>query len=207
MFQYAISFLWGEGVSESSNCGVAFSAEKFWGGQGKRSAWEPANTCRLAELECLFPTGKPTPHTWPSLRHIQGPLPAEVPKSVHPTRASTSPRWAGAKEQPHVTSQGLVGTQKGSEFWKNQIKQQEKPKQQCPRTFGEIEIRTDCKMMSWYYYYFPRPLYNKKGRFILRRYILQDLEVKCHMRVLSCVWLLATPWTCSLPGSSLHGIF
>lgn len=63
MFQYAISFLWGEGVSESSDCGVAFSAEKFWGGQGKRSAWEPANTCRLAELECLFPTGKPTPHT------------------------------------------------------------------------------------------------------------------------------------------------
>lgn len=42
------------------------------------------------------------------------------------------------------------------------------------------------KMMSRYYYYFPR-LLNKRGSFILRRYTLQDLEAKCHTRVLSCI--------------------
>ena len=94
-FQYAISFWRGEGVSESSDCGVAFSGEKLRGGQGKRSAWEPADTFWLAELERLLPTGKPMPHTYLSLRHNQGPPPWESPESVHPTRASTSPRSWG----------------------------------------------------------------------------------------------------------------
>ena len=30
---------------------------------------------------------------------------------------------------------------------------------------------------------------------------------KVKVKLLSRVWLLATPWTCSLPGSSAHGIF
>lgn len=107
------------GIWRALDCGGSFLSRELQGGQGKRSARVLQIPAGSRRAQVPPPNWQAHAHTWPlSLRHIQGPLLLEVPESVHPAQASTSSRGAGAKEQPHVTSQGLVGTQKGSEFWK-----------------------------------------------------------------------------------------
>lgn len=118
-------------------------------------------------------------NTWLSLRRIQCPHP-QGRTWVRPIRPCQHwPRRSRAKEQP-CTTQGHVRTETESQFWKNQTKwEQENPKQQRLMTSVETGTWTDYNMMLWDYRYFLRPGFIEAS-FILRRYILQDLEVKTH---------------------------
>ena len=151
-------------------------AEKLQGGKGKRPAWEPKNTCWHSELEHLTNWQDHPSHLTVSKAHsVSSPPRMHLSQSIPPmpALAPQEPVLRSNRAQLKVMLELKLSPSSGK------IKPNENPKQQCLMTFGEIRTWTDYNMMLWDYRYFLKPGFIEAS-FILRRYILQDLEVKSH---------------------------